>query len=295
MPRLLILLTLPPDVTEQYRQQLSRKFPELTIDVCSDKAKAEDAIKAADMLLTFGQMLKNLKFDIKDAVNLKWIQALGTGMDGITDQPSLKPSVTITSLHGVHGAPVSEAAIAGMFTLARDIPRFVRNQDTQTWGRWPASPGLGVLVADEARDVAGEGEHAGDGGFGNRRAVDAVQAGDGDARLQRRLVGDAVHAGAERLNPLEVDGILDVELQVLQHLPEGEQHVRSLDGVLGLRLVGADVDGELGEFPAELLPVLLGDVGRQGQQDQETRHAEFLNGTNRTAPTVMLRRGRNFK
>ena len=45
--------------------------------------------------------------------------------------------------------------------------------------RRPASPGLGVLVADEARDVAGEGEHAGDGGFGNRRAVDAVQAGDG--------------------------------------------------------------------------------------------------------------------
>ena len=39
--------------------------------------------------------------------------------------------MTITSLHGVHGAPVSEAALAGMFTLARDIPRFVRNQDTQ--------------------------------------------------------------------------------------------------------------------------------------------------------------------
>ena len=47
MPRLLILLTLPPDVTEQYRQRLSKKFPELTIDVCSDKTKAEDAIKAA--------------------------------------------------------------------------------------------------------------------------------------------------------------------------------------------------------------------------------------------------------
>ena len=90
MPRLLILLTLPPDVTEQYRQRLGKKFPELTIDVCSDKTKAEDAIKAADVLLTFGQMLKNLKFDIKDAANLKWIQALGTGMDGITDQPSLE-------------------------------------------------------------------------------------------------------------------------------------------------------------------------------------------------------------
>ncbi len=138
MPRLLILLTLPPDVTEQYRAQLQRAFPEIEIDVQSDKTKAEGAIKAADMLLTFGQMLKNLKFDLKDATRLKWIQALGTGLDGITDQPSLRPSVTVTSLHGVHGPPVSEAAIAGMLALSRDTPRFVRQQDQQHWGRWPA-------------------------------------------------------------------------------------------------------------------------------------------------------------
>ena len=138
MPRLLILLTLPPDVTEQYRLRLSRAFPDITIDVVADKEKAADAIKAADMLLTFGQMLKNLKFDLKDAAHLKWIQALGTGLDGITDQPSLKPSVTVTSLHGVHGAPVSEAALAAMFALSRDIPGFVRAQDEHQWKRWPA-------------------------------------------------------------------------------------------------------------------------------------------------------------
>ena len=138
MPRLLILLTLPPDVTEQYRARLSRLFPEIAIDVVADKAKAENAIKAADMLLTFGQMLKNLKFDLKDAVNLKWVQALGTGLDGITDQPSLRPSVTVTSLHGVHGPPVSEAALASMFALSRDLPGFVRAQDEHAWKRWPA-------------------------------------------------------------------------------------------------------------------------------------------------------------
>ena len=138
MPRLLILLTLPPDVTEQYRLRLGKAFPEVAIEVAADKHRAEDAIKAADMLLTFGQMLKNLKFDLKDAVNLKWIQALGTGMDGIIDQPALRKSVTLTSLHGVHGPPVSEAAIAGMLALARDIPRFVRQQKDRHWGRWPA-------------------------------------------------------------------------------------------------------------------------------------------------------------
>ena len=33
MPRLLILLTLPPDVTEQYRARLAATFPEIAIDV----------------------------------------------------------------------------------------------------------------------------------------------------------------------------------------------------------------------------------------------------------------------
>ena len=152
MPRLLILLTLPPDVTEQYRLRLGKTFPELAIDVAADKHKAEAAIKAADMLLTFGQMLRNLQFDLKDAVHLKWIQALGTGMDGIIDQPTLSKGVTLTSLHGVHGPPVSEAALAGMLALSRDIPRFVRQQKDKHWGRWPAR-----LLQDKTVGIVGIG------------------------------------------------------------------------------------------------------------------------------------------
>src|SRR5262245_52062648 len=136
--RLLILLTLPPDVIEQYRSRTAALFPELTIDVASQREHAQAALKDADMLVTFGQMMKNLNLSLEGAGKLKWVQALGTGLDGITDQPALKPSVTVTSLHGVHGAPVSEAAMAGMLALSRDMPRFTRNQDTQTWGRWPA-------------------------------------------------------------------------------------------------------------------------------------------------------------
>jgi phosphoglycerate dehydrogenase-like enzyme len=138
MPRLLIVLTLPPDVTEQYRSRLAKTFPELTIDVAATADKAAAALPQADMLLTFGQMMKNLKLDIAGAGKLKWVQALGTGLDGITDQPALKPDVTVTSLHGVHGAPVSEAALASMLALARDIPGFVRAQDERQWKRWPA-------------------------------------------------------------------------------------------------------------------------------------------------------------
>ena len=152
MPRLLILLTLPPDVTEQYRARLKQKFPESDIDVIATADKAAAALPNADMLLTFGQMMKNLKLDLAGANKLKWVQALGTGLDGITDQPALKPGVTVTSLHGVHGAPVSEAALAAMLALSRDLPAFVRAQDGRQWKRWPAK-----LLQDKTVGILGVG------------------------------------------------------------------------------------------------------------------------------------------
>jgi phosphoglycerate dehydrogenase-like enzyme len=152
MPRLLILLTLPPDVTEQYRARLSQKFPEIGIDVIATADKAAAALPQADMLLTFGQMMKNLKLDLAGATKLKWVQALGTGLDGITDHPALKPSVTVTSLHGVHGAPVSEAALASMLALSRNLPGAIRAQDEHQWRRWPAK-----LIHDKTVGILGIG------------------------------------------------------------------------------------------------------------------------------------------
>ncbi len=139
MPRLLILLTLPADVIEQYRARLSAAFPALTIDVADQHSNFIPLIGTADILLTFGQVMKNLQADFGNAANLQWIQALGTGLDGITDQPTLKAGIIVTNVHGVHGQPVSEAALAGMLALSRDIPRAVRAQDQKTWVRWPAT------------------------------------------------------------------------------------------------------------------------------------------------------------
>ncbi|AMN39339.1 D-2-hydroxyacid dehydrogenase [Rhodoplanes sp. Z2-YC6860] len=152
MPRLLIVLTFPPDVTEQYRVQLSQKFPDIEIEVAATADKATAAFPQADMLLTFGQMMKNLKLELGGAAKLRWVQALGTGLDGITDQPALKPQVTVTSLHGVHGAPVSEAALASMLALSRDLPGFVRAQDEHAWKRWPAK-----LLQDKTCGILGIG------------------------------------------------------------------------------------------------------------------------------------------
>jgi phosphoglycerate dehydrogenase-like enzyme len=135
MSRLLILLTLPKDVRDFYAARLAKRFPELHIDVVDHFSKAAPFMPSADILLTFGPMMKDEA--LHNADKLKWIQALGTGVDGVIDQPSLRPEVVITNIRGIHGEPVSEAAIMGMLALSRRLHDSVRYQDKHSWTRWP--------------------------------------------------------------------------------------------------------------------------------------------------------------
>ena len=136
MPRLLILLTLPKDIRDYYASKLGERFPELMIDIVDHYSKALPFMTSADVLLTFGPMMKDAVFH--NAPRLKWVQALGTGVDGITDQPSLSPDEVVTNIRGIHGAPVSEAALMSMLALSRDLPRGLRCQGERSWLRFPA-------------------------------------------------------------------------------------------------------------------------------------------------------------
>jgi D-2-hydroxyacid dehydrogenase (NADP+) len=136
MTNLLILLTLPEPIRNQYRDRLKARFPELSITLVDHHSKAVPHIADADALLTFAPMLSSKV--LESAGKLKWVQALGTGVDNLTDQPTLRKDVIVTNIHGIHGPPVSEAAIATMLALARNIPAAVRAQDQQKWVRFPA-------------------------------------------------------------------------------------------------------------------------------------------------------------
>jgi D-2-hydroxyacid dehydrogenase (NADP+) len=136
MTNLLILLTLTPELNLQYRDRLKAKFPQLNAEVVDHHSKVGPYIAAADVLLTFAPRLTD---DVlKAAASLKWVQALGTGVDNLIDSPSLRKDVIVTNVHGIHGPPVSEAALGSMLALARDLPRAVRAQDSGEWARFPA-------------------------------------------------------------------------------------------------------------------------------------------------------------
>jgi phosphoglycerate dehydrogenase-like enzyme len=135
MTSVLILLAMPDKVIAQYRDGLRARFPDLTINAVNHHSKVGPYVGAAEVLVTFGPMMA--QHVLEEATSLKWIQALGSGTDGITDRRSLRDGIIVTNIHGIHAPPVSEAAIMAMLALSRNLPRNIRNQDRRAWERWP--------------------------------------------------------------------------------------------------------------------------------------------------------------
>jgi phosphoglycerate dehydrogenase-like enzyme len=136
MTNVLIVLALPEPVRMQYLNHVKERFPGVRVDMVDHHTKVDPYLAAAEVLITFGPHVADHVFE--KAKNLKWVQALGTGVDGIADQPALRTDVLLTNMHGFHGGPVSEAALLSMLALARELPRSLRQQAKRKWDRFPA-------------------------------------------------------------------------------------------------------------------------------------------------------------
>ncbi len=66
------------------------------------------------------------------------MQALGTGVDNLIDRPVLRKDVIVTNIHGIHGPPVSEAAIGGDAGAGAQYAARGAAQDEHQWPRFPA-------------------------------------------------------------------------------------------------------------------------------------------------------------
>jgi D-2-hydroxyacid dehydrogenase (NADP+) len=138
MPNVLVLLALPEKFREYYDTELRRDFPSVNFIPVDHVSKTEPHLATADALVTFGpHLLDRAEHVFRSMKNLKWVQAMGTGVDNIAEISTLRKEVRLTNIHGIHGVPMSEAAIGSMLALTRDIPRVVRNQDAGRWERFP--------------------------------------------------------------------------------------------------------------------------------------------------------------
>lgn len=152
MTSLLIVLAMPAAVVARYFDRLRAGFPEIEINAVDHRDKIGPYISRT-ILVTFGAMMHDDVY--RQAPRLQWVQALGTGVDRITDAPSLGPEVIVTNIRGVHGPPVAEGVLAAMLALARQLPRSLRAQERRAWERFPvrlldgktaAVLGIGVIA-----------------------------------------------------------------------------------------------------------------------------------------------------
>ena len=136
MTNLLIMLALPEKVRNEYYNHLKAAFPEININMVDHHSKVGPYIGSADILVTFGAHMSD--HVLMEGKSLRWVQALGTGVDGITDRRALGENVLVTNMHGLHGDAMPESAILSMLALARDLPRVLRNQSRRSWERFPS-------------------------------------------------------------------------------------------------------------------------------------------------------------
>jgi D-2-hydroxyacid dehydrogenase (NADP+) len=136
---LLIILRSHERIRTQYQNGITSAFPALKVDVV---AKAEDAdpyLADCDIIITHGPHLADKADHVfSKAKKLRWVQGIGTGVDNIADRPSLRDDVIVTNIHGVHGRPMSEAAVSLMLALSRKLPRSLENKAKHKWENWPS-------------------------------------------------------------------------------------------------------------------------------------------------------------
>jgi D-2-hydroxyacid dehydrogenase (NADP+) len=147
---LLLLLAFPEEIRTHYRDRIQAAFPDLTVNLAEHHSKVDPYIADADVLVTFGAHMAD--HVLEKGTRLQWIQALGTGVDGIADRPGLRDGVIVTNLRGHQGPAVSEAALALMLALARDLRRTLANQREGRWERFPAT-----LLRDKTVGILGLG------------------------------------------------------------------------------------------------------------------------------------------
>ncbi|HTE41244.1 MAG TPA: D-2-hydroxyacid dehydrogenase [Steroidobacteraceae bacterium] len=159
-----VLLILPTAENPEYvyNRELSARFPQLTVQGIEHHERVGPFIETADIVMSFSPFMAD--HVVRDAKRLKWIQVLGSGVDGIVNLPSLRKDVLITSGRGVQATPVSEAAFSLMLALSREMPRMLKNQMECKWERWPSQVlegcTLGILGVGQIGEALARKAHA---------------------------------------------------------------------------------------------------------------------------------------
>ena len=105
----------------------------VTVTAGTEAAGLEEAIVDADAILIaprYGAILRDL---LPRARHLRWIHALGAGIETLPFDLFRQSDVVVTNSAGVYADALSEFAIAAMLYFAKDLRQLVENQCAKRW------------------------------------------------------------------------------------------------------------------------------------------------------------------
>lgn len=119
-----------PDWAAPYCDSLKQRHPGVDIATPQSASELEGHFRDTDIL--FGYPTSS-QFDM--ASNLKWIQTLDAGMEGLFNNvPQVAESrVVVTNARGAGAPMIGEHALAMMFALSRQFPRFWEDKEHHRW------------------------------------------------------------------------------------------------------------------------------------------------------------------
>lgn len=79
-------------------------------------------------------IIGNIPVDIlKNIPNLEFVQLNSAGTNGYADNPDFPKNVALANASGAYGVAISECILAGILTLMKHIPSYIKNQSNHEW------------------------------------------------------------------------------------------------------------------------------------------------------------------
>lgn len=127
------LVTFP--IKEQFRQSLSKQFPQIHFDF-SDSIDGAGG-KGVTILVTYGSDLTEEVLD--QLTDLKWVMVASAGVDKMPLEKLGKRGILLTNVSGIHKTPMAESVLAHILSLNRALPLIQEQQKQKVWEKMKSS------------------------------------------------------------------------------------------------------------------------------------------------------------
>lgn len=117
---------------EDFRAAVEARVPEVDLRVARTPPETRELVAEADALLA-----TYVSTDLLEgAPDLRWIQALSSGVDFLNLEAIADRGIALTNAAGVHAEPIAEQVLGYLLTFERGIHTGIQQQQEGVWQRY---------------------------------------------------------------------------------------------------------------------------------------------------------------